>query len=54
MNLSIDVNQDISISYMKKYIFDEISSLHDHQKIIHLLDKKEMRWLELEEKKNNS
>jgi len=38
MNLSIDVNKDISISYMKKYIFDEISSLHDHQKIIHLLD----------------
>ena len=38
MNLSMDVNQDINISYMKKYIFDEISSLHDHQKIIHLLD----------------
>ena len=38
MNLSMDVNQDISISYMKKYIFDEISSLPDHQKIIHLLD----------------
>ena len=36
MNLSMDVNQDINISYMKKYIFDEISSLHDHQKIIHL------------------
>ena len=26
------------ISFMKKYIFDEVSSLHDHQKIIHLLD----------------
>ena len=38
MNLSMDINEDISISNMKKYIFDEISSLPDHQKIIHLLD----------------
>ena len=38
INLSMDINEDISISNMKKYIFDEISSLPDHQKIIHLLD----------------
>jgi hypothetical protein len=26
------------IPHMKKYIFEEVSSLYDHQKIIHLLD----------------